>query len=95
MLKKSLADHLVLNHRGHQDENLINHRIFDEQCLVFQKSISEAEKVIDICSAQEQRHKMFLQYRYASELSRQMIVDLIEEIKIFGIADIEIQFRKC
>lgn len=56
--------------------------------------ISEAEKVMEICHAQEQRHRMFLQYRYASELTRQMIVDLIGDITILGIADIEIQFRK-
>ncbi len=49
---------------------------------------------MEICHAQEQRHRMFLQYRYASELTRQMIVDLIGDITILGIADIEIQFRK-
>lgn len=93
--KKRLLYEQYCDGRVHQDEYLINHETFDEQCLAFQKSISEAEKMIEICSAQEQRHRMFLQYRYASELSRQMIVDLIEAIKIFGIADIEIQFRKC
>lgn len=93
--KKRLLYEQYCDGSVNQDEYLINQEILDEQCLAVQKSISEAEKVIEICSAQEQRHRVFLQYRYTSELSRQMIVDLIGEIKIFGIADIEIQFRKC